>query len=94
MSRPYYVRKVWPRRGELTTGSHNVKAIPLVDPKNVLLPSLHNKLGIMKNCVRGLPMSSSVFKYLVEHFPHISDVNIKAGERICRRTDSRADEKP
>ena len=26
----YYVRKVWPRRGELTTGSHNVKVILLV----------------------------------------------------------------
>ena len=69
----HYVRKVWPRRGELTPGSHNVKAIPLVDPKNVLLPSLHNKLGIMKNCVRGLPMSSSAFKYLFEHFTHISE---------------------
>ena len=75
----HYERKVWPAREELTPGLYNIKAIPLVNPIKVLLPPLHIKLGIMKNFVKALPPDGSAYRYLVEHFPQLSDAKIKAG---------------
>ena len=40
--------------------------MPLADPKNVLLPPLHIKLGLMKCFVRAMDHQGSEFKYLKE----------------------------
>ena len=58
----------WEPREALTTGRFNVKCVPLADPKNVLLPPLHIKLGLMKCFVRAMDHQGSGFKYSKEKF--------------------------
>ena len=49
----HYIKKDCPARN-LNTDEKNVIADPLVDPKDVLLPPLHIKLGLMKIFVKGM----------------------------------------
>ena len=51
-TKQHYVRKTWRERDTFTLGKENVKYKPLVDPKRVILPPLHIKLGLMKNFVK------------------------------------------
>ena len=44
----YYQKQVRPKREEFVVGEKNVKNIPLINPKKVLLPPLHIKLGLIK----------------------------------------------
>ena len=63
-----------------TAGRFNVKHVPLADPKNVLLPPLHIKLGLMKCCVRAMDHQGSGFKYLKEKFvSYKSNAKLTAG---------------
>ncbi|XP_030765451.1 uncharacterized protein LOC115889553 [Sitophilus oryzae] len=75
----HYVQKIWPERSEFQPGSQNVKYIPLVDPKDVLLPPLHIKLGLMKNFVKAMNKEGDGFKYLRQVFPQLSDAKLKEG---------------
>ena len=52
---------------------------PLVDPKKVLLPPLHIKLGLMKNFAKAMDREGEGFKYLTELFPRLSEAKIKEG---------------
>jgi hypothetical protein len=47
----HYSRKDWPARKSLEPGIMNVENQLLVEPSNILLPSMHLKLGLMKNFV-------------------------------------------
>ena len=58
----------WEPREALTAGRFNVKHVPLVNPKNVLLPPLHIKLGLIKCFVRAMDHQGSGFNYLKEKF--------------------------
>ena len=51
----------------------------LVDPKKVLLPPLHIKLGKMKQFVKALPKVGETFKYLSTKFPRLSEAKLKEG---------------
>ena len=51
----------------------------LVDPKKVLLPPLHIKLGLMKQFIKALPPEGDDFTYLCREFPGLSDAKIKEG---------------
>ena len=54
--------------------------MPLADPKNVLLPPLHIKLGLMKCFVRAKDHQGSRFKYLKETFgSYKNDAKLTAG---------------
>lgn len=75
----HWVRKEWPRRDALVPGVRNVLKANLIDPKKVLLPPLHIKLGIMKQFVKALPKDGPCFKYLVEKFPTLSEAKLKEG---------------
>ena len=75
----HYVRKDWPLRESLEPGAKNIQKEHLVDPKNVLLPPLHIKLGLMKQFVKALPKDGECFQYLCEQFPHLSDAKLKEG---------------
>lgn len=75
----HYFQKHWPARDALTPGKCNVKSIPLVNPKNILLPPLHIKLGLMKNFVKALNKSNPSFEFLKTKFPALSDAKLKAG---------------
>lgn len=74
----HYVRREWPIR-ELEPGKKNVVKTPLVASKDVLLPPLHIKLGIMKNFVKAMDKEKPAFKYLKEKFPKISAAKLNEG---------------
>ncbi|XP_058862618.1 uncharacterized protein LOC131704953 [Acipenser ruthenus] len=67
------------KRTEFSVGRNNVKWEPLVDPRKVLMPPLHIKLGLMKQFVRALDKESAAFKYLQDFFPKLSEAKVKAG---------------
>jgi hypothetical protein len=49
----------------------------IVDPKKILLPPLHIKLGIIKHFVKALPKTANCFKYLCKKFPQLSQAKLK-----------------
>ena len=75
----HWTQKVWPPREEFKAGEKNIKHQPLVDPRKVLLPPLHIKLGLMKQFVKALDKDGSCFKYLCDKFPALTNEKIKAG---------------
>ena len=56
----HYKRVDGPSRTEHVVGKYNVKHQALIDPQKVLLPSLHIKLGLMKNFVKDMDHQGSV----------------------------------
>ncbi|GFV05484.1 uncharacterized protein TNCV_226951 [Trichonephila clavipes] len=78
----HYVKQTWPIRKALTPGVKNVERQSLVDPKKILFPPLHIKLGLMKQFVKALDKEGECFKYLCEQFPGFlgnkKDPNYKA----------------
>ena len=76
----HFSKVLWKPREALTAGRFNVKHVPLADPKHVILPPLHIKLGLMKYFVRAMDYQGSGFKYLKEKFgSYKSDVKLTAG---------------
>jgi len=47
----------------------NVENKPLVEPSKILLPSMHLKLGLMKNVVKAMNQEEATFTYVREKFP-------------------------
>lgn len=72
-------KKQWPTRDMLTPGTKNIIQECLVNPKRVILPPLHIKLGLMKQFVKALPHDGDGFKYLHSKFPALSDAKVKEG---------------
>ena len=64
----HYDTKEWPERTSSEIGQHNIINVPLVSKKNILLPPLHIKLGLMKQFVKALNPTSSSFMYLKTKF--------------------------
>jgi len=42
----------------------NVEDQPVVEPSKILLPSMHLKLGLMKNFVKAVNQKEAAFTYL------------------------------
>ena len=57
----------------------NVENQPLVEPRKILLPSMHLKLGLMKNVVKAMNQEEAAFTYLWEKFPRLSEAKFKEG---------------
>lgn len=74
----HYKKVNWPTR-DLNPNEKNVVDKPLVDSKDVLLPPLHIKLGLMKNFVKAMDQEGQAFKYLRAKFPRLSDAKVKEG---------------
>ena len=53
-------RKYWPARKSLEPGTY-VENQPLVEPSKILLPSMHLKLGLMKNSVKATNQEEAAF---------------------------------
>ncbi|GFU54508.1 uncharacterized protein TNCV_3024831 [Trichonephila clavipes] len=70
------VKQTWPIRKALILGVKNVERQSLVDPKKILFPPLHIKLGLMKQFVKALDKEGECFKYLCEQFPGLSDAKL------------------
>lgn len=75
----HWTRKEWPRRVSLEPGTKNVIRKNLVDPRKVLLPPLHIKLGLMKQFVKALSKEGECFKYICQKFPQLSEAKVKEG---------------
>jgi len=74
----HYKIKAWPARPLLTPGSSNIVKRSLVDPDKIL-PSLHIKLGLMKQFVKALDKEGRCFKYLESVFTNVTVVKLKEG---------------
>ena len=75
----HYVVKNWPPREHLRPGFHNVLNSPLMERSKILLPPLHNKLGLAKQFVKSLKPTSSAFRNIRQMFPSISEAKVKGG---------------
>lgn len=75
----HYLIKDWPERTEFVCGKSNVKYPPLIDPKDVILPPLHIKLGLMKNFVKAMDKTGEGFLYLRSIFSKLSEAKLKEG---------------
>ena len=75
----HYIKKEWPIRKALDPGVKNIARESLVDPKKVLLPPLHIKLGLMKQFVKALAKEGECFKYLCDQFPGLSEAKLREG---------------
>jgi len=60
----HYLRKDWPARKSLEPGIMNVENQPLVEPSKILLPSIHLKLGQMKNFLKAVNQEKAAFTCL------------------------------
>ena len=63
----------------LDPGVKNIQRKNLVDPKKLLFPPLHIKLGLIKQFVKVLPKESECFKYLSDQFPGLTKQKLKEG---------------
>lgn len=75
----HYVQCIWEARPVLTAGLHNVKSQALVDPRKILLPPLHIKLGLMRSFIKAVNKESRAFTYLKQKFPRVSEAKLNAG---------------
>lgn len=76
----HYKTKIWPSRNKFEPGKANVQDTPLVDPKKILLPPLHIKLGLIKQFIKKLAVDGDAFLYLNEEvFPKLSLAKLKEG---------------
>ncbi|GFY24533.1 uncharacterized protein TNCV_1015791 [Trichonephila clavipes] len=75
----HFVKQTGPIRKALIPGVKNVERQSLVDPKKILFPPLHIKLGLMKQFVKALDIEGECFKYFCEQFPDLSDAKLKEG---------------
>jgi hypothetical protein len=66
----HYIQKVWPERGQLIPGMHNIFQEALVPRENILLPSLHVELGLLKQFVKALVLNSAALHHTRKMFPH------------------------
>ena len=60
----HFVGQEWPLRQGLKPISHNIQSHPLVEPNKILLPPLHNKLGVIKNFVKAMDREGTGFAFL------------------------------
>ena len=81
----HYKCSDWPPRKSFQIGKRNVLNIPLVKTDTTILPSLHLKLGYMKQFVKRLDKDSKAFLHLKSVFPRLSDAKIKEGmyKKFC-----------
>ena len=55
----------------------NVENQALVEPCKILLPSMHLKLGLMRNFVKAMKQEEAAFTYLWENFSRLSEAKLK-----------------
>ncbi|GFT52492.1 uncharacterized protein TNCV_14681 [Trichonephila clavipes] len=73
----HYVKQTWPIRKALIPEVKNVERQSKVDPKKILFPPLHIKLGLIKQFVKALDKEGECCKYLCEQFPGLSNAKLK-----------------
>ena len=74
----FYLTQDSPQRTEFSVGKNNVNWESLLDPRNVLFPSLYLKLGLMKPFVRALDKEYPASKHVQDFFPNLSATKFEA----------------
>uniref|UniRef100_A0A1B0DGY2 Uncharacterized protein n=1 Tax=Phlebotomus papatasi TaxID=29031 RepID=A0A1B0DGY2_PHLPP len=75
----HFTRAEWGSREQYVAGSYSIENPPLVDPKKVLIPPMHIKLGLMASFVKGLNKSGKAFSHLRNTFSGLSKAKLEAG---------------
>jgi hypothetical protein len=75
--------KNWPVREDFVPRKCNVKEAALVNPENVLLPSQHMKLQLIKNCAKAMDKRGKDFPYMCSTFSNLSHTKVKQGIFDC-----------
>ena len=60
----HYSRIYRPARKSLYPGIMNLENQPVVEPSKILLPTMHLKLGVMKNVLKAMNQEEATFTYL------------------------------
>ena len=83
-----HLKRDWPQTKTLKVREKNVLHPALAQWHKILLPPLRIKLGVMKNFVKAMDRTGSVFTYLAENFYRLSEAKIKqgifVGPQICK----------
>ena len=74
----HWKTKNWPVREQLKIGDKNVIHDLLVPREKIIFPSLHIKLGLMKQFVKALDKTGQYFQYISSAFPGLSNEKLKA----------------
>ena len=88
----HYHRKEWPQRTIFSLRKNDVLqellitlvsrynlVKPFLDPRKMLIPPLHIKLGLVKQIVTSLEKESAAFKYPKDLFPTFLGAKVKTG---------------
>ena len=76
----HYMKKDWPLREELMPcKERDVINDPLVDRDRILFPSLHIKLGLIKQFTKALDKDGDCFTYLCQAIPRLTREKLKVG---------------
>ena len=75
----HWIQKEWPKSDTLKRGMPNVIYNPIVSRDKIIFPSLHIKLGLMKQFAKELSVDGKCFQHLICIFPGLSYKKIKAG---------------
>jgi len=74
----HYSTKDWPARKFLEPGIMNVENQPIVELSEILLPSMHLKIGLTtKNSVKSMNQEEAAFSYLREKCPGLNEAKLK-----------------
>ncbi|GBN73965.1 hypothetical protein AVEN_18997-1 [Araneus ventricosus] len=73
----HYIKKLWPKQHFFIPGVKNEEKEPLVASEKILLPPLHNNLGLRKIFVKAMHCGKCGFQYLHLKFPKVSEAKIK-----------------
>ena len=72
-------KKDWSVKDRLNVGEKNVIAEQLIPRDKIMFPSLHIKLGLMKQFVKALDKDGDCFQYICKSFPSLDNEKLKAG---------------
>lgn len=79
----HYIKKHWPARDDYDVNQEwNIINEKLVDPKDIIFPPLHIKLGLMTQFVKTLVEKNTTtppIEYLRNKFPTLSEAKIDGG---------------
>jgi len=88
-SKDKYTCVEWDHRDTFTVGQNSLEYEPLISHENIILPSLHLKLGLFKQFIKYLKNESAI-AVVNELFPKTSEQKIRAGiftgpqvDRVC-----------
>jgi len=59
--RTTHIQINWPQRNSYVPGNKSISNIPIVHFKNIFLPPLHLKLGLMKNFAKAMNQKGDGF---------------------------------